>query len=213
MNKLWGLGALFIVVCGCAGPRHAASAGATPPPAAELDAAMRKAAEARSNYKLSPDDLLSVSVYQDKDLGARTHVDGDGAISLPLAGTVSVAGATVGEAQKRIEEKLSRFLVNPQVTITVESYGNKQLFVLGEVQKPGPYPMPVGGRVTLLQAITDAGGFTKGAAPRRTHVLRYADGKSEDLKVDLKTLISHGDREKDMILEANDVVYVPQTYF
>jgi polysaccharide export outer membrane protein len=152
-----------------------------------------------------------VTVYQDKDMSLKTHVDSDGSISMPLAGRVPVAGATVAEAQKRIEEKLGPYFVKPTVSVVVESYGAKQLFVLGEVQKPGPYPMPASGHVSVLQAVTDAGGFTKAAAPRRTHVLRYADGKSQDFKIDLKSLIKH--RGSDILLEPNDVIFVPQTLF
>ena len=216
MRNLFGLVAVLIAVSGCGAHRHAGTA--APPEAAareadDMDAVMKKVAEARGGYRLAPDDLISVTVYQDKDMGVKAHVDSDGSISMPLVGAVPVAGATVAEAQKRIEEKLTRYFVHPTVSLVVESYGAKQLFVLGEVQKPGPYPMPANGHVSVLQAITDAGGFTKAAAPRRTHVLRYADGKSRDYKIDLKSLIKRGDRGEDILLEANDVIYVPQTLF
>lgn len=218
MRNLFGLVAVLIAVAGCSGSRKQSAKTAAPPEAAareadEMSAVMKKVADARGAYRLAPDDVVSVTVYQDKDISVKTHVDSDGSISMPLVGQVAVAGATVAEAQKRIEQKLGSYFVKPSVSLVVESYGAKQLFVLGEVQKPGPYPMPASGHVSVLQAITDAGGFTKAAAPKRTHVLRYAEGKSQDYKIDLKSLIKHGDRGEDILLEANDVIYVPQTLF
>ncbi len=170
-------------------------------------------AESRTNYRISADDLLDVSVYQDREINRKARVDADGGISLPLIGEVKVGGATIAQAQKLIEDKLSHYLVNPQVTLLVEAYGKQLLFILGEVQKPGPYPISADSRTTLLQAISGAGGFTKLAAPGRAHVLRYAGGKNQDYKVDINSLIRHGDRDKDLVLEPNDVVYIPQSLF
>lgn len=188
------------------GPRGAS----TRPPDGRDAAAL--AAEARTNYRVSPGDLLSISVYQDPELSRKARVDAEGAVSLPLVGAVPVAGKTVLEAQRLIEERLSKYLVEPQASVLIEEYGRKLFFVMGEVQKPGSYPVPVESKVTVLQAISIAGGFTRIAAPGRTRVLRQAGGKTEDFKIDVKAL-TRNKEESDLLLQPNDVIFVPQSFF
>lgn len=166
-----------------------------------------------ASYKLGPSDLLSVTVYPDATLNRKERIDADGKISLPLVGTVSVAGATVLEAQAAVEKQLASYLKNPHVTLFVEEYGNRQLFVLGEVKNPGSYAIPAGARLTALQAVTTAGGFTKVAAPKRAHVLRLVNGKSVDYAIDLNAVSRGGAADQDVVLEPNDVIYVPQSLF
>ncbi len=211
MRRHQRLGIMFVALATCASAfgQDAVS----PQEAAAVDAAMRSVEQARADYRLAPDDVVDVSVYQDHELNAKARVGADGAITLPLAGEVNVAGETVEEAQKAIAQKLTSYVVHPQVNVTLESYTRRVLFVLGEVQKPGPYPFVAGAKTTVLQAITDAGGFTKAAAPRRTHILRYVGGRAQDLRIDVKSLIRRGARDKDLVLEPNDVVYVPQSFF
>jgi protein involved in polysaccharide export with SLBB domain len=195
MKGLHGVWALLAVSFCLAGPLTAAE-----------DAA-------REGYRIAADDLIAVEVYPDRAMNRKTRVDADGAVSLPLIGPVKVAGMTVKQAEAAIARGLASYMKNPHVSLLVESSGGKVLFVLGEVQRPGPYTIAAGTKMTVLQAITNAGGFTKVASPKRTHVLRFADGKSQDLKVDMKALIRGGDRERDLTLEPNDVIYVPQSLF
>lgn len=210
MARYLALCLALVSLLGCAS-RSARLTGSQP---AELAAAMRTAAEFRSaNYKLSPGDLVSVSVYPDQRLSRKARVDADGALSLPLIGTTTVSGATILEAQRAIEGKLASFLVNPHAALVVEEYGNRAMFVLGEVQNPGSYPVPAGSRMTVLQAIGAAGGFTRVAAPSRARLLRYVNGKSVERVVDLKAVAREGDAEHDVLLEPDDVVYVPQSVF
>lgn len=198
--------ALAAAACSSPAPRGAAGPPDEGPGAAAL------AAEARTSYRVSPGDLLSVTVYQDSELSRRARVDAEGAVSLPLVGAVPVAGKTVLEAQRLIEERLSKYLVEPQASVLIEEYGSKLFFVMGEVQKPGSYPVPVESKVTVLQAISIAGGLTRIAAPSRIRVLRQAGGKTEDFKVDVKAL-TRNKEESDLLLQPNDVIFVPQSFF
>lgn len=210
MSKSLGLCAMLasLSLLGCASGRSGERE------SADLAAAMRTVAEFRSSsYKISPSDLLDLSVYPDAQLNRKARVDADGTVSLPLVGTTTVAGLTILEAEKVLGERLSAFLVNPHVSLFIEEFGNRQMFVLGEVQRPGSYAVPTGGRMTVLQAISTAGGFTKVAQPRRTHVLRYVDGKSVDRVIDLKAVSRGGEAGQDVLLEPNDIVYVPQSLF
>jgi polysaccharide export outer membrane protein len=108
---------------------------------------------------------------------------------------------------------MGKFLVTPQVSLFIEDYGNKTVFVMGEVQKPGSYPVPTESRMTLLEAISTAGGFTPIAAQDRARVLRNVNGASVTYTIDTRAITQRGEKEKDMILEPNDVIYVPQSFF
>lgn len=218
MKRTLGLFALLAAIIGCSSrtvpSRAPASGGGIEQGDGDaLAAAMRSAAAARRSYRIGPSDLLSATVYQEDALGRRVRVDADGAISLPLIGAVKVGGATILEAQRAIEKKLSAFLVNPQVSLLVEAYGSKLVFVLGEVKKPGSYPIPTDSPMSVVQAISAAGGFTNIAAPSRTRVLRSAEGRGADYTVDVRAVTRGGERDKDLLVEPNDVIYVPQSFF
>jgi protein involved in polysaccharide export with SLBB domain len=204
------LAATIFLLSGCASSRPS-KAGADQ---AAMAQAMRTVADFRGgSYKLGAGDLVSLTVYPDAQLGRKARVDADGTVSLPLIAPVPVAGKTIVEAQRAIEDKLGAFLVSPHVALVVEEYGNRQMFVLGEVRSPGSYAIPAGSRMTALQAVSTAGGFTKVAQPRRAHVLRYVNGKSVEQVIDLKAIARGGAADKDVILEPNDVIYIPKSVF
>ena len=126
---------------------------------------------------------------------------------------MKIGGMTLIEAQTSIEAKLSKYLVSPQVSLFIEDYGNKSVFVMGEVQKPGSYPIPTESRMTVLEAISTAGGFTPVAAQDRTRVLRNVNGVSVTYTINTKEITQQGQKEKDMVLEPNDIIYIPQSFF
>lgn len=181
--------------------------------AAVLASAMSQIGKAKTDYRISAADLVSVTVYQDQDMSRKVRVNANGAISLPLVGAVTIGGMSLHEAQAVIEEKLGKYLVSPQVSLFIEEYGNKTVFVMGEVQKPGSYPIPTESRLTVLEAISTAGGFTPIAAQDRTRVLRNVNGQSVTFTIEVKAITQQGQKEKDMVLEPNDVVFVPQSFF
>lgn len=207
IGVIWA--AALAAAAGCA------SSGAPPRrgPAGDLAAALRTVAEFRGgSYRVSPADLINVTVYPDPQLNRRVRVDADGTLSLPLIGSTAVVGRTLPEAERQLERRLSAYLVSPHVSLVVEEFGNRQVFVLGEVQNPGPYPIPAGPRLTALQAVTAAGGFTAVAAPHRTLLLRYTERRSVDRVINLKD-VTRGHSDRDVIIEPNDILYVPQSFF
>jgi polysaccharide biosynthesis/export protein len=222
-TRLAVLAAAALLAGGCRGvpveaPAAAASSdqagkAAAAQEAAAVAAAMRQAASSMREYKIAPADLVSVTVYDMKEMDRRARVDANGSVILPLVGSVKIGGKTLGEAQELIAEKLADYVIRPQVSLFIEEYGNRMFFVMGEVQKPGSYPIPTESRVTVLEAISTAGGFTPVAAQDRTRVLRYVNGESMNYKVDVKSITREGQKDKDIFLEANDVVYVPQSLF
>lgn len=199
-------------------PPAAAAAPARPKvPAAEeaaIESALKVVERDRAAYKIGPSDLLEISVYQEKDLDKKVRVSPDGVVTMPLAGAVKVAGLGVAEAEAAVTEKLRRFVINPQVSVFVVEYGNKQVYVLGEVSKPGSYALPTESGLTVIEAITLAGGFGQFAAQDRTKVIRKAKGgPSQSIPVDVSAITKRGDKSKDLQLEPNDVVFVPESIF
>ena len=181
--------------------------------AAAIAAAMQQVVRSKTDYKISSADLIGVTVYQDLEMNRKVRVNANGSISMPLIGAVKIGGMTLIEAQNSIENKLAKFLVSPQVSLFIEEYGNKTVFVMGEVQRPGSYPIPTESRLTVLEAISTAGGFTPIAGQDRTRVLRNVNGVSVSYTIEVKAITQQGQKEKDMVLEPNDVIYVPQSFF
>ena len=181
--------------------------------AAAIAAALQQVVRAKTDYRISSADLISVTVYQDAEMSRKVRVNANGTISLPLVGAVKVGGMTLIEAQGSIEAKLGKYLVSPQVSLFIEDYGNKTIFVMGEVTKPGSYPIPTESRMTVLEAISTAGGFTPIAAQDHARVLRNVNGVSVTYTINTKEITQQGQKEKDMVLEPNDIIYVPQSFF
>lgn len=181
--------------------------------AAAVAAALRQNSRSKLDYKISAADLVSVTVYEVLEMNRKVRVNASGLIFLPLVGAVDVGGKSLGAAQGLIEKKLAAYVVKPQVTLFIEEYGNRRISVMGEVQRPGSYPIPTESRMTILEAISTAGGFTPVAAQDQARVLRYVNGASVKYTVDVRTLTRGGHKEQDMILEPNDVVFIPQSLF
>ncbi|HAH07705.1 MAG TPA: hypothetical protein DCM05_14475 [Elusimicrobia bacterium] len=181
--------------------------------AAAIQSALQLVQQQQTSYKISSADLLEITVYQEKDMDRKVRVSPEGLVSLPLAGQVKVAGLTVPQAETAVLEKLKRYVIDPQVTIFIQEYGNKQVYVLGEVKNPGSYPLPTEAPLTVLEAITLAGGFSQYAAADRTRVIRNKDGKSESFNIEISAITKHGDKSKDIRLLPNDVIVVPESFF
>jgi protein involved in polysaccharide export with SLBB domain len=169
--------------------------------------------QGKLNYKIQPGDLIEITVYKEADLARTARISGNGTITFPLAGVVKLSELSVPEAESLLAEKLAEFLVKPQVTVLIKEYGNKQIYVLGEVKKPGSITIPAERRLTVLEAITLAGGFTDLAAQDRTKILRGAGAGSQTIQVQITRITKQGDKTADIYLEPNDTVYVPQSFF
>jgi protein involved in polysaccharide export with SLBB domain len=117
---------------------------------------------AKLDYVLKPSDLIEVRVFQEPELDARARLGPDGKVSLPLIGEIAVSGSSVKGAAAIIEAALRRgFLVKPVVTVTVLEKTRERFNLEGAVGRPGPYYFPESGELTLLDAISQAGGFTR----------------------------------------------------
>lgn len=142
-----------------------------------------------ATYVLTPNDVIEMRVYQEDDLLTKARIAQDGTVTIPLIGVVQIGGKTVEEATRLIRDLFDKdYLVNPQVTLTVVEYAKRRFTVLGQVQKPGAYEIPGEEKVTLLQAIAMAGGYTRLANPSRITVSRTVNGQKTTVVLDGKAL-------------------------
>ena len=168
----------------------------------------------KAEYKLQPTDIINVTVHEQPDLSTKTRVTKDGYITFPLLGKVRVEGKTVQELERDIQELLEKdYLVSAQVLVFIEKYHPRQISVIGEVNTPGKFDMPDGKSMTLLEAIAMAGGFTEDAEVNKTKVIRVKGEKKKTIQVRVKDITERGEKDKDIVLENDDVVVVPESFF
>jgi len=172
-------------------------------------------AEENLTYTISPGDVLEISVWQHPGLDRTVTVRPDGRISFSLIGDVNATGLTPAELDKVITRRLSKYVQNPEVTVIVTdiftdiSIRRNQILILGQVTRPGVYPIEE--RVTILEAIAKAGSYTERAALKKVTITRKSEKETPKvIKVDLEKVITEGDKSKDVILKPGDVVYVPK---
>jgi polysaccharide export outer membrane protein len=182
-------------------------------------AAIQAAGQSR-DYRIGPGDVLKITVWGHDDLSRSSVVAPDGRMPFPLIGDVEAGGLTPTELESRLRHVLGKdYLVDPQVTVTVQEYRSQRVFVLGEAEKPGTYALT--GRATLLDVLSQAGGPSKGAG-RQVVVVRFprsagpvAPGAagSTTMRVNLRRLLD-GDGSENIPLENGDTIYIPkQTSF
>ena len=161
------------------------------------------------DYRLGPDDALKISVYREDELEREVRVSSDGYISFPLLGKVKAEGLTVSELENSLTEGLRKYLKKPQVTVYIEEYST--ITVSGQVEEPGAYPLK--GKLTVIEAISLAGGFTKIAARNDVKIMRIENGKKKMIRVRVADISKKGDLTKDVSLKRGDIVFVPESLF
>jgi len=167
-----------------------------------------------ADYILHPEDVLYITVHEQADLTTRARISADGKITFPLLGVVDVAGLTLSEAESKLRDLLHKdYLVNPQVLLYIETYSAKQVSVIGCVNMPGKYDMFHEKETTVLQAIAMAGGFNEDANINGTKILRSENGEEVSILIKVKDITQRGEKDKDLPLKPNDVVFVPESFF
>ncbi|MFZ5470767.1 MAG: polysaccharide biosynthesis/export family protein [Myxococcota bacterium] len=159
---------------------------------------------------LGTGDLVEVRVFQEPDLSNAYRVSPEGTIDFPLCGKVPISGMTSSQAADALTHCLANgFLKRPQVSVLIREYNSKKVFIFGEVQKPGTFPYEE--NMTIIQAVTLAGGFTKLASKNNLNVTRIIDGVEQKIRIAAQD-IGVG-REKNFTLQPGDIVYVPESFF
>jgi len=192
--RSWIACAVLVAALGCQGPQ---------PPPPEFEAAPKEGV-----YIIGPADRLRVDVWQNDKLQLpEVPVRPDGKITMPLIDDVQAAGLTTDELKAVLTEKLSDFIQNPTVTVVVLAPLSKRAYVLGEVRASGP--ISLGSDMSVLDAITAAGGFTPFAKKSSVRVLRRIDGKELDYRFDYDAFVAGKAPGTNVLLHPGDTVLVP----
>jgi polysaccharide biosynthesis/export protein len=161
-----------------------------------------------SDAPLGARDVIEIRVFQDPSLNERATIADDGTVTIPAVGKISVSGLTPTQAEQRIKSMLeARILNKADVSIDLVDAGSKPISVIGAVNKPGRIGST--GNITLMQAITSAGGLASGYG-RNLYILRTAaNGMTEQVAIDIDDLMVNGNADVNVPLRANDVVNIP----
>lgn len=170
---------------------------------------------AAQEYRLGPGDTVRISVFQNPELALEARITEAGIVSYPLLGPIRIGGQTVTAAEKQIADGLrsGNFVKQPQVAIVVTQVRGNQASVLGMVNRPGRYPIEVAG-MRLSELLALAGGASATGADSVV-VTGQRNGQAFRTEVDLPSLFAAGGRDKDLVIQNGDAVWVdrqPQVY-
>lgn len=157
---------------------------------------------AADDYVIGESDTLFISVWGNKDLSLPVTVRPDGKITIPALGEVVAAGVTPGELQEKLTEELKNLVKNPVVMVIVQEINNNKVYIFGGGVEPGVFPL--NGRTTLLQLLC----LVKGANNADLHSA-YVSRKGEKIKEDFYGLFIKGKTEEDLLIKANDIIFIP----
>jgi polysaccharide export outer membrane protein len=158
-------------------------------------------------YRVGAGDVLTVSVWKEPDVSGDVVVRPDGKISLPLIHDLHVADKTPTAITEEIVKGLSPYINTPLVTVTVREVRSKVVYVIGEVGRPGQYP--VFAPTTVLQLLTQAGGLSEFAKTKSIYVLRTNNGRQERFPFNYKDVVDGKNIEQNIVLKPGDTVVVP----
>lgn len=159
-------------------------------------------------YLINRGDVLSISVWREEGLQVdEVLVRPDGYVSFPLVGDLQVAGKSVPEVRQSITERLTKYIPEPVVNITIKQLSGNLVYVIGKVARPGVYPM--GSRVDVVQALSMAGGMSTYAAANKVRILRRNGTNQTAIPFAYGDIEKGEDLEQNIVLQAGDVVVVP----
>jgi polysaccharide export outer membrane protein len=207
MNPLTASAACIALLLGIGAVGSYAQLPATAP-GSSRGAPLQGAAE---EYRLGSGDVVKITVYNNTDLTTEAEIAQDGKIGFPLVGAVTIGGLTRAEAEKAISQSLGTgaFVPNAHVNMLVTQYRSRQVSVMGEVQKPGKYPISQTSNVTDLLAA--AGGITAKGSNLITIIKKDANGQSARQQVNVKDVLGSGQLSKNVRIDSDDIIFVPPT--
>jgi polysaccharide biosynthesis/export protein len=163
---------------------------------------------ADDTYIIGDDDVLSINVWKEQDLTRAVPVRSDGRISLPLVGEMQAAGRTPAQLEEDLKAALRGFITDPQVTVIVQEINSRKFNVLGQVNKPGSYPLTAD--TTIVDAIALAGGFRDFAKKKGIYVVRQGPNGAEiRMAFNYQNFIKGKDTARNIQLKPHDTIVVP----
>jgi polysaccharide biosynthesis/export protein len=160
-----------------------------------------------ADYVLGTDDVLIVIFWREKDMSSEVVVRPDGKITLPLLNDVVAAGLTPDALRKKLNAEASRFIEDPAASVVVKVINSRKVFVTGEVQKPGPYPLTT--PTTVMQLLAIAGGLKDYAKRNEIVVMRTENGEQVLHAFDYDAIIKRKKVSQNILLEPGDTIVVP----
>jgi polysaccharide export outer membrane protein len=159
-------------------------------------------------YVIGPDDVLSIVFWKDKDLSAEVIVRPDGKVSLPLLNDIQAQGRTPDELRDALKQAAQAFVEDPNPTVMVKEIKSRRVFITGQVEKPGPYPLTA--EITVLQLIAMAGGMREFADGSNITIIRKAEnGRAEILPFNYRDVLKRKNLTQNVQLKPGDTVVVP----
>jgi polysaccharide export outer membrane protein len=158
-------------------------------------------------YVIGTDDLLSIVYWKDKDMSSDAQVRPDGKIALPLINEVSAAGLTPEQLREKLVEESKKYMEDANITVVVRQINSRKVFITGEVNKPGPYPLT--GATTVMQLIATAGGLREYANSKKIIIMRMVDGQPVSLPFNYRDVTSGKNLHQNIELKPGDTVVVP----
>jgi len=190
---------LFLLLCTLLGALLAITYGQSP-------------AAGRSAGIIGKMDTVEIRVFREDDLTTTGQLSADGTITMPLIGPVKMAGLSTDQAAASIKAKLKDgYLVNPQVSVSIEARVRRTVTVLGQAQNPGVFELPADRKLTVVEAIGMAGGATRIANTKKMTLKRSQGGKAQLLHLNLKDITSG--KVADIPLRDGDVLTIPESLF
>jgi polysaccharide export outer membrane protein len=159
------------------------------------------------SYQIGPNDVLSIYVWKEAELTRDVTVTPDGKISFPLIGEVVAEGKTVTELKQTITDKLQNFVTAPEVTVIVRESRSRTIYTIGKITRPGPYPLT--SDMTVVQALSAAGGFAEWADTKIILIIRREGGKETQLKFNYKEFTDGKNLGQNILLKPGDTIVVP----
>ena len=205
--KLWFVIGLLTVAIPAQAQQDDNKKQASDTKAAAAQTAPKKPATDDPNYVIGPQDVLDISVWKEPELTRAVPVRPDGKISMPLLNDVQAAGRTPLQLAADITAGLKKFVTDPQVTVIVTTINSQRVFILGEVNHAGAYPLLP--NMTVLQALSSAGGFTIYASLKKIYVLRVEDGKQVKHPFNYKDVLAGKASDQNILVKAGDTIVVP----
>lgn len=199
VRAIWAVACSILMVFGILlFPMVSSFAGESPETAGDF--------EGDTEYRLGPEDHLRISVWDNKELTLDLVIRPDGKISMPLIQDVVAEGLTAPQLASDIKNKLSAFIVNPEVSVIVLQVNSPKYYIMGSVVRPGTYPLRE--EISVLQALALAGGFTQFASPKKIKLVRNTGGKQQIRKINYYDMIEDGGAGN-YILRPADTIVVP----
>ena len=159
-----------------------------------------------TDYVIGVDDTVAVVFWKEKELSAEVVVRPDGKISLPMLNDVAAAGLTPEQLAKVIEQAATKYVRDPGATVMVKQINSRKVYVIGEVAKPGTFPL--GNNMTVLQAIAEAGGLLEHAKKSDVVVVRSEQGKERRFKFNYNEVLKGQKTEQNIRLLPGDTILV-----